>query len=133
VPLRLKKFEPAPTSSEAIPTLEVYKPMASVAVNVLGWLDQQLPDGTADHSVPCLSRRRTALSGVLCRYGAEGKSAFGRGSVRLAMDRPPLRIALVVGDVFALIAFERGLSSWNVLLCIASGARNGLHPFRDSR
>ena len=53
--------------------------------------------------------------------------------MRLAVYGPPRNIVLVVGDVFALGAFEHGLASWNVLLCIASGAGNRLHPLRYSR
>jgi hypothetical protein len=57
----------------------------------------------------------------------------GKLSVRLAVYWPPFRIALVVGDLFALAAFERCLACWNVLLCIASGAGDRLHPFGYSR
>ena len=57
----------------------------------------------------------------------------GELSVRLAVYGRPRRIALLVGDVFALRAFERGLASWNVLLRSASGAGNRLHPLRYSR
>jgi hypothetical protein len=83
--------------------------------------------------VPYLRRRRAALA--LCRYGAQVRKLRWPGelSVRLAVYGPPLRIALVVGDVIALTAFERCLASWNVLLCIASGAGNRLHPLRYSR
>jgi hypothetical protein len=66
--------------------------------------------------------------------GTGAKAALaGELSVRLAVYGPPLRIALVVGDVFAVTAFERCLASWNVLLCIATGAGNRLHPLRYSR
>jgi len=111
----------------------------SFAENVLGLARPAIADGTGNHSgysplnVPYLRRRRAALA--LCRYGAQVRKLRWPGelSVRLAVYGPPLRTALVVGDVIALTAFERCLASWNVLLCIASGAGNRLHPLRYSR
>ena len=99
----------------------------------------QLSDGTRNHSgysplnVPLPAP--TPSGAGLCRFGAQVRKRRWPGelSVRLAVYGPPLRIALVVGDVFALTAFERCLASWNVLLCIASGAGNRLHPLRYSR
>jgi len=103
-----------------------------------GWRDQQLPTARViirdtPLNVPYLRRRRAALA--LCLYGAQVRKLRWPGelSVRLAVYGPPLRTALVVGDVIALTAFERCLASWNVLLCIASGAGNRLHPLRYSR
>jgi hypothetical protein len=37
------------------------------------------------------------------------------------------------GNVFALPAFECWSPGWEVLLCVASGAGNRLHPLRRSR